>query len=141
VGISIRGLSTNVAIPSSTIVPVTQWSFIDNEDGGANYNPSTGEYTITKAGVYQVNCSVEWNPFSNPANLVILQARTNAAFYVEQVVPSQPPTGHTSNHLSFSRKYNVGDKIDFILFQNSGATQTTIANFISNNLSIQFVHN
>lgn len=141
VGISIRGLTTNVSVPANTTVPITQWSFIDNEDGGANYNPSTGEYTITRAGVYQVNCSVMWNPFSSPASFVNLQAQTNGGFYVEQFVPSEAPSTNTYNHLSFSKRYAVGDVIRFVLFQNSAGTQSTISNFISNNLSIQFVHN
>jgi len=141
VGISMRGLNTNVSVPANTVVPITQWLVIDNEDGGANYNPATGEYTITRAGVYQVNCSVMWNPFSSPASFVNLQAQTNGGFYVEQFVPSEAPSTNTYNHVNFSKRYNVGDRISFILFQNSAGTQTTISAFISNTLSIQFLHN
>ena len=138
VGISIRGLGAGITVPNNTTVPITQWSFIDNEDGGANYNGTTGEYTVTKAGVYQVNCTVMWNGFSSPASFVNLLTRVNGSYYTEQFGPSA--SSNTFSHLNFAKKYNVGDKINFELFQNSGNTQTTLGNFGSNTLSIQFLH-
>ena len=139
VGISIRGLFASLSIPHNVIVPITQWSLIDNEDGGANYNSSTGEYTVTKSGVYQINAAIMWNTFSANASLVNILATTNDDFYVESFQPSTRSFTHSK--LNFAKRYSVGDKIKILLYQNSGVTQTTLALVISNNLSIQFLHN
>ena len=54
VSIRIQDMAANLAVASNTITPVTtQWSVVATEEGGANFNPVTGGYTITKAGSFQ----------------------------------------------------------------------------------------
>lgn len=138
VGISIRAFTAPITVPPSTFVPITQWSFIDNEDGGANYNTTTGEYTITKTGVYQVNCQVAWNLFSAPATIIALRPLINGIAYSQAITNNN--SGYTNSIINFAVKFTAGDKISFSIAQNSGLSQTTVGFFSDNHMSIQFLH-
>lgn len=136
-GITLSALTSNVSVPNNTFVPITQWAFINNEDGGANYNNTTGEYTITKRGVYQINATVVWVAFVCPD--VRIQLFTNGGFDYETT--ANFVTGYGSTNMEYARRFAVGDKLKFGLVQFSGSTQQTTGTVPANHLSIQFLHN
>ncbi|HNF01292.1 MAG: hypothetical protein JNK91_10375 [Ferruginibacter sp.] len=140
VGISIRGLTGSLAVPDATLTPVTQWFVIDNEDGGANYNNVTGEYTITRTGVYQVNASVAWNAGIN-ANDVRMYLLINGATDYGVLQHSAPGGGYTYSNLSYAKRFTAGQRISISLIQYSGATQNTSGPVLENSFSVQFIHN
>ncbi len=136
-GITLSAFTSNISVPNNTFVPITQWAFINNEDGGANYNNVTGEYTITKRGVYQVNAVVVWQAFVCPD--VRIQTFVNGSFDFETTANFN--SGFGSTNMFYARRYAAGDKVKFGLVQFSGSTQTTTGTVPANNLSIQFLHN
>ena len=140
VGISIRAFTTPLVVPTSTVTPITQWAFIDNEDGGSNYNSVTGEYTISKTGVYQVNSSVGWPPGNTAADTRLILLRNGVTTY--ETLENGSGAGKFSfNHLAYAQKFNAGDKISISISQNSGSNQSTIGFVVENSLSIQYLHN
>lgn len=139
-GISMRAFSAGLSIPSGVFTPVTQWAVIDNEDGGANYNAGTGEYTIPVTGVYQINCSIAWSPGIN-ANDMRIEMYLNGVHEFSTLDQSGTGGGYTYQNLSYSRRFIAGQKINILLFQNSGANQTTLGLAAENSLSIQYLHN
>ena len=140
VGITMRGFSAGIVVPNATTVPITQWTFLDNEDGGANYNSGTGGYTITKAGTYQVNVSVIWLPFTAPANFISLRTDINGGFYTADIQSTNTVGGFKINRIAFAKRFNVGDVVNFTISQNSGLAQTTNGFVGENSFSIQFLH-
>jgi hypothetical protein len=136
-GITLSAFTSGISVPNNTLVTIKQWAFINNEDGGANYNTTTGEYTITKRGVYQINATVVWNAFVCPD--VRIQTFVNGNFDYETTANFN--SGFGSTNMFYARRYAVGDKVTFGLLQFSGSTQSTVGTFPANNLSIQFLHN
>ena len=139
-GISMRGFTVPVVIPNAVSTPITQWAVIDNEDGGANYNAGTGEYTIPVTGVYQINCSVTWSP-GIVSNDMRIQLLVNGGFEYETLDQSGTGGGYTFQNLSYSRRFTAGQRVNVQLVQFSGASQTTQGFSASNSLSIQYLHN
>jgi len=139
-GISMRGFSAGVVVPSGVFTPITQWAVIDNEDGGANYNNTTGEYTIPVTGVYQINCTVGWSAGIN-ANDMRIEMYLNGAHEFSTLDQSGTGGGYTFQQLSYSKRFIAGQRVNILLFQNSGANQTTLGLAAENSLSIQYLHN
>jgi len=138
VGIGLQFLTSNVSLPNLTTVTITQWSTITHENGGANYNPVTGEYTITVAGVYQINASLGFIMSSTGAIDMILY-RNGAP--INEATNYVANTGFTYGlNLNILRSLSVGDKLTISALQNSGSTQSLNAGFTSNNFSVQLVH-
>ena len=135
-----RGFTVPVVIPNAVSTPITQWAVVDNEDGGANYNAGTGEYTIPVTGVYQINCSVAWSP-GIVSNDMRIQLLVNGGFEYETLDQSGTGGGYTFQNLSYSRRFTAGQRVNVQLVQFSGASQTTQGFSASNSLSIQYLHN
>lgn len=138
VSITARTFSANLNIPDATIVPITQWNTILNEDGGSNYNPVTGEYTIPVTGFYQVNASVLWDVFPSAAS-TSLRYYVNGSF--EYSTWSSGSTNiAASNTLSQGRRFNAGDIIQFYVSQYSGVNQTLTGTYFGQSFSIELIH-
>jgi hypothetical protein len=137
VGISMFQFTSNLTIPPNTATPITQWKNIANEDGGANYNSSTGEYTITVAGVYQVNAQIIWSSFATPAECRIW-LYINSAFFTESI--EQNNSSLQPSQISLSKRFNVGDKISFYVIQYSASNQTILGPFNAQYYSVQYLH-
>ena len=143
VGISASGLSTYITLLDDTWVTIDKWTNFQ-EDGGANYNVATGEYTITKDGVYQINAQVTFLPYYSAIKTIYLGINTNGTGIkpgmvavgsngvVDSLVPS--PT------LAIAHRFVAGDKITIIALQKSGATQFIENQYWANQMSIQYLH-
>ncbi len=123
VGISIKNLTVAQPIPGTGVMtPITTWSTVVYEDGGANFNGATGEYTITVAGLYQINASIDWLLFANAAPLIAGDIQINGISVAKSFSNQLPANSFPSTtSLNYSAKLNVGDKIVIAASQNSGA--------------------
>lgn len=141
IGISARQFTVSNTIPHATLFPLTNWATIMNEDGGANYNPATGEYTITKDGTYQINASVLWDPTPSggPGVRAVLLIYINGSFEYETST-AITQNAYVSNVIAWSKKLSAGDIISFRVFQDSGNNMTLPGVFYGQHFSIQYLH-
>jgi hypothetical protein len=125
-GISLSALTISQPVPSGAVGPdVNTWATAVYEDGGANFTPGTGEYTITVAGLYNIHASVDWNAFSAAAAEVLVRLLVNggvvARGFSNQVISGSYPS---TSHVTYQAKLNVGDKVKVQASQNSGVGQS-----------------
>lgn len=141
IGISARTFTGPVIVNSGIGVPLTSWATILNEDGGANYNAGTGEYTITKTGVYQIDASVIWDGVSSVAGgaFSLLQVYVNGGFIYESA-NSIVANATSSNVVNYSIRLNAGDKVNFQVYQNSGSAMSLTGGYYGQNFSIHYLH-
>ena len=144
VGITASGLTTNLIVLDNTWTTINKWANLQ-EDGGANYNPATGEYTITKNGVYQINAQVSFNGYSAPGTYIALRINTNYTGSVAgmMAVASNPAGGGAavaSPNLAIAHRFVAGDKVTIDVAQSSGVDQTVSSTIYANQMSIQYLH-
>jgi hypothetical protein len=136
--ISVRTFSSNVVVPSGVDVPITQWNTILNEDGGANYNPVTGEYTIPVTGYYQVNASILWDVL--PANSsAVLSLWVNGSFEYQGYSTGNSSLASSSSFAQ-GRRYTAGDKLLFYAKQWTGVPQTLTGSYFGQSFSVELIH-
>ena len=139
VGISAKTLIGGTgSIPNTTLVPL-RFSTVLYEDGGANYNPGTGEYTITVAGVYTITGSILWNTFSAPGTTTLLYLTINGTFETESAANTGTGTFFSQN-VTYSKRLNAGDIVRFSAYQNSGATQNLTTTFFGQTFAVTLHH-
>ena len=137
VSISVRNMAGNPIIPNATFTPITQWLTILNEDGGANYNNVTGEYTVTVTGNYHINASIFWIGFAGGGSSS-LSAYVNGVFDYNTWTPTN--TSQFANVVSYEKRLNAGDVIRFYAFQSSGSPQSLFGVVNTNSFSINLIH-
>ncbi|HMD00100.1 MAG TPA: hypothetical protein VKH37_08095, partial [Ferruginibacter sp.] len=113
------------------------WATILNEDGGSNFTPGTGEYTISVAGFYSVNASVNWLNYST-ANRARLNMQLNGADIQGALAIPSPQFGTLGVH--FARRFNVGDKIRFVVSHASTNPETIDGGNTFNTFDISLIH-
>jgi hypothetical protein len=138
-GISLVSIAATLTVPDNTDVPITQWSVVNYEDGGSNYNPVTGEYTIPVTGVYQVAATVTWNPFSAASELTTLKLFRNGGFWF-QTLENSGSGAFFGNQLTLLDSFNAGDKISIKVFQNSGSDQTVLGGSYASSFAVTLIH-
>lgn len=120
------GLSNPIPLPDFTFVPINQWQTVLYEDGGSNYAPGTGIYTIPVSGVYQLNASVAFDQFS--AN-----SYSGLKFFINGIntIGSFETGSSTSivnaNKAAVTLKLTAGDTVQVQVFTNTGTAQNVIA--------------
>lgn len=141
VGISLKNLTVNQSIPSNVPTDINSWASVVYEDGGANFNAGTGVYTITVAGVYHIDASVDWLQFTNAASLVygeiVINGVTQAASYSSAVAAASYPSTST---VSYETKLNVGDQVKIRATQNSGVAELLTGGANSSRLTIRLLN-
>ena len=138
VGISAKSLLGTGIIANNTFVPL-RFANVLYEDGGANYNPGTGEYTITVAGVYTITGSILWNGFSAPGTVTRLWLEINGTFETEAMANTGTGTFFSQN-VTYTKRLNVGDLVRFSAFQNSGANQSLPTSFFGQTFAVTLNH-
>ncbi|OGU56257.1 MAG: hypothetical protein A2X64_10125 [Ignavibacteria bacterium GWF2_33_9] len=139
VGISMQLFTSNITVPHATYVPIVNWLIVKNEDGGSNYNPATGEYTISVPGVYQINATALWINNGSGTGSAGLSLYINGSFEMDVSTPVSASAWIT-NVISYARRLNVGDKVSFKLVQYSGAPMTLNFNSGGQTFSVQYLH-
>lgn len=106
--------------------------FDDNavEEGGSNYNKSTGEFTVPATGDYFVSTMVRWNPGSVTATMG-LQIQVNGV-----AVSQRSEVNQRNLRISDIVRADRGDVITVKLFQDSGSSQLLHTSAIFNKISI-----
>jgi|GEM_PF-4399840 len=125
VGISLADLTVPQSIPSGVGTDVNTWAAALYEDGGANFNPVTGEYTITVTGLYTINGSIGWSSFGAAASEVLTRVLVNGVvvargFSNQGIVGEYPSTSQAT----YTTRLNAGDIVKLQAFQNSGSPVT-----------------
>ena len=136
VGIQLTNMSASVNIPFA-YTPITQWQTIVYEDGGANYNPLNGEYTVPVSGVYSIASNlgffqVAGNGYSS---LLVFVNGTQIIDSRESAVANTFP----GSKVSISRRLNAGDRISIWSYANGTTFNTIDANNYCN-LSITLIN-
>ncbi len=111
VSISAEYLLAGLNVPSGANVIINNWSTVTNEDGGANYNPVTGEYTISVSGYYDINASVNWLNFSTPGARARLYVQVNGSRMTYET--QEPSSGNGNISVHYARRLNAGDVVRF----------------------------
>ena len=141
VGITLQFMNnTPVNIANGATTTIVDWANIISEEGGpGNYNGATGEYTITKAGVYNVEAHIFWNAFTANSSANYMSVLLNGGTAIAQSGNTAVAGDFLSNAVNISRRFNVNDRIKIAVQQISGATQS-IGNYNGNHFSVQFLH-
>ena len=135
--ISAEYLLANLAVPVGTDVTINNWSTILNEDGGANYNTGTGQYTISVSGYYDINATVSWLNYST-ADRARLNVRVNGVTQTASV--ETPSASFGSHNVHYARRLVVGDIVTFVVNHASPNPQTLGATSFGTNFDIHLVH-
>ncbi|MEO7923947.1 MAG: hypothetical protein ABIR30_09725, partial [Chitinophagaceae bacterium] len=140
VGIGLQTLTGPVALPNSTTVPITQWTTITHETGGANYTPVNGRYTITVPGVYQVNASLAFDaPGVGFSGVIDLILNSNVGSLSEATGWIEPHGFGFGLNTNVLRHFNAGDWVSVSALQSSGTATSLRTAFASNNFSVQLI--
>jgi hypothetical protein len=110
-----------IIVAASTATNITSWGTLD-EGGGANYNPVTGEYTISVAGNYSVFLHFVWSGNAPSAGANGIQGQINLnGVTIGRGYSASSITGNIPDDINaqLERHFNVGDKINFAVFQNT----------------------
>lgn len=141
-GVGVTGIymSTAQSIPSGTFTTLTNWNNL-TEDGGNNYNNATGEYTITKAGVYLINAIAVLTKgnYEIPSVAITVADGSNVVGAVNHSSPINAVRAETGT-LSIAKRYAVGAKLKIQVYQDSGFPLTVSHNNIATHFSIQYLH-
>ncbi len=127
------------AIPTGVITTINSWLGLE-ETGGANYNATTGEYTIPITGYYKIIAKVNFmdqnTVNSDPAHLTLLLDGAFAAVaYTNNAVVG---TDYTEPFLYWEKKLTAGQKVTISVFQ-TGRPTNQLYKFAST-FSIDFLH-
>ena len=109
-------LSADVFISNNSFVNLV-FNSQGLDDGGDNFNPATGVYTVPSAGMYQIEVSVYWNGLTGTENLYLNINGVRRRF---TSTPIATGAQHTQK-LSTLLKLNTGDQVGAQVQQNSGA--------------------
>lgn len=137
IGIGLRTVAGGTSYPIGTTT-VTQWATITHENGGANYNNVTGEYTITVSGVYQINASMSFQPAN--AGFISIQTAINGIFDNENALPVAVIGQYMMPQLSYLKQLTAGDVVTVRINNGTGAAQSPNTTFLANNFSVQLIH-
>ncbi len=116
--------TTTLSVPPSTFTDVL-FNTQGADDGGDNYDPVTGEFTVPTAGMYRFEASVYWN-----AGIAGFE---NIYFYVNGVTRrfhSIVSTNTSSHTLPFtaSFKLNAGDIVKVVAYHTNATAVGISAN-------------
>ena len=136
VGIGLRRLSSNVVCTNNAITPITQWQDVMHENGGANYNSTTGEYTITRNGVYEIQSAMAFN--TTTAGLIDIRILINGVFDNENAING--PSGYKFPQINYIRSLVAGDKVSVDILNLSGGNESAVGGFLANRFSVQLVN-
>lgn len=129
VSIRVNGLSSDISVPANTHTLITQWTAVSSEEGGANYTPGTGSYTITKNGVYNIEAHLFWNTFTSPGTPSVWVWRNGIQTDFGIAAGVTTAGQFIGTLVNTSMQLNAGDVITIRAFQSSGGTQTVAGLF------------
>jgi hypothetical protein len=138
VSISGEFLLADVPVASGADVTITNWATITNEDGGANYNTGTGEYTISASGYYDINASVNWLNYSTPGTRARLYVLVNGTRMTYET--AEPSSGFGTLSVHYARRLNAGDVVKFEVNHSSPNTETLSSTAYGSTFDIHLVH-
>jgi trimeric autotransporter adhesin len=111
------------------------------ESGGANWNASTGEYTVPVSGYYSIFCHNAWNSTAVSSSTEIKNSiKINGAIiafgYSNQSIIGNIPS---DPHVQIETQLNAGDKISFSIFQETTAPMLIIGSDSFNKFGIHLI--
>ena len=114
------------SIASGTPSPIiTNWTNVTAQNA-AEWNPTTGVFTATKAGTYYVSINIWFNSTVAPLNTQFsCSCRKNGSLISAAYYYSESGTVGTVRNVGFASAIIpvvAGDTIDFRTFQNSGVS-------------------
>lgn len=110
-----RNTTLSVAHATDTVLPFTTLV----KDTSGSYNTSTGLYTCSVQGLYQVNAKVHWA--SNGAGDREIKLYKNGSFYRSMAYFLAPPVGGDFGHNGMVQvECNAGDTLGIYVRQTSG---------------------
>ncbi|SEW05584.1 hypothetical protein [Kaistella antarctica] len=125
--------------PSGIVTVVNTWLGLD-ESGGANYNATTGEYTIPVTGYYAVKAQISFS-----SSNTIAGAQSNVRIQVDGNTAKQTYTNnavigqfHTDASVNLEKTFTVGQKVRIAVVQNGSATNNLFPP--ATNFSIHLIH-
>jgi hypothetical protein len=141
IGISLKNLTIAQSIPGTGIgAVINTWATTVYEDGGANFTPGTGEYTITAAGLYEINASIDWLQFTNAATFVFGDIQVNGVTVARSFSNAVAAGSYVSTTaLNYQARLSVGDKVRILAGQNSGVAVTLTNAANSTKFNVKFL--
>lgn len=109
--------SANIAVASSTFVPLTFDSERFDTDGIHSTSSNTDRFVAPIAGVYRIWCEVFW---SGTGGLKAIRARLNAGGTT--LGESDQPAGGNAMGIALEYALAAGDYVFFDVFQSSGGS-------------------
>ncbi|QTC88117.1 hypothetical protein [Brevundimonas pondensis] len=125
-------ITTNnfVTIPSTTETTVIL-NGVGKTDADAMYNPSTGVFTIQRAGLYELGFVQSWEDGVAASNVGYRAGgvRVNGAYVGERAWMQASPDASQETVMSRTVQavLNVGDTVDFRAYQNGGTLRLKAA--------------
>jgi hypothetical protein len=116
-------LTSNVALTAYTSKILTGFTE-DFEDGGNNFNPATGIYTIPSAGAYEFTISLNFNGVISTVKQVFISIYKNGVKYRDFVVlaPALTEGVDYNTNVNSLVKLNAGDQISISILHNLNST-------------------
>ncbi len=131
---------TSQAIPIGTIPTyINSWGGLE-EAGGANYNASTGEYTIPITGYYYIMSQISFTSLNTAAGGQASVAIAADGFTIKQGFANQAVVGqyYSDAYVHIEKKFTAGQKIKIAVNQYGSPTNNLYAQ--ASNFIINLIH-
>jgi len=122
------GRSTDQSIPNSTLTAVLWTTEVSDSHSGHSTVTNTSRYTATVAGLYQVSCSLPWDPNATGVREMFFRVNNTTSTPGDRAQASTVATIMTSSTRLL--RLAVNDYVEVVVWQNSGGALNISSSYL-----------
>ena len=123
------GRSTDQSIPNSTLTAVLWTTEVSDSHAGHSTVTNTSRYTATVAGLYEVSCSLPWDPNATGVREMFFRINNTTSYAGDRSQASTVATIMTA--ASRLLRLAVNDYVEIVTWQNSGGALNISSSYLT----------
>lgn len=123
------GRSTDQSIPNSALTAVLWTTEVSDSHSGHSTSSNTSRYTAAVAGLYQVSCSLPWDPNATGVREMFFRVNGTTSYAGDRSQASSVATIMTA--ASRLIRLAVNDYIEIVVWQNSGVSLAISSSYLT----------